>query len=110
MAKKISNNKKFAWLVYVACQNDFMGNDDWIQEAHNVLARIKPISQRFGDNVVVVLHTYMEYTLRDIFLESGWKQKRIEKTHSLRNALPRIFTNMVMDIMTGRTSLMIFCR
>jgi len=59
MAKKISNNKKFAGLVYVACQNDFMGKDDWIQEANNVLARIKTISQRFGDNVVVVLHTYM---------------------------------------------------
>ena len=90
LAKKISNNGKFAGLIYVACQNDFMGMDDWIQEANNILIRIKSISQRFGDNVVVVLHTYMEYTLRDIFVENGWKQKRIEKTHALRSALPRI--------------------
>jgi lysophospholipase L1-like esterase len=92
MARKISNNTKFAGLIYVACQNDFMGKEDWIQEAHNVLARIKTISKRFGGNVVIVLHTYMEYTLRDIFHENGWKQKRIEKTHALRSALPRICT------------------
>jgi hypothetical protein len=90
MAKKISNNTNFAGLIYIACQNDFMGKDDWIQEANNVLARIKTISQRFGDNVIIVLHTYMEYTLRDIFHENGWKQKRIEKTHALRRALPEI--------------------
>jgi hypothetical protein len=90
MAKKISNNTKFAGLIYIACQNDFMGKDDWINEANTILARIKSISQRFGDNVVVVLHTYMEYTLRDIFHENGWKQKRIEKTHALRSALPGI--------------------
>ena len=90
MAKKISNNTNFAGLIYVACQNDFMGKDDWIQEADSILARIKTISQRFGDNVIIVLHTYMEYTLRDIFHENGWKQKRIEKTHALRRALPGI--------------------
>jgi lysophospholipase L1-like esterase len=90
MAKKISNNTRFAGLIYVACQNDFMGKDNWIQEANNVLAKIKSISQRFGDNVIMVLHTYMEYTLRDIFLENGWKQERIEKTHALRSALPKI--------------------
>jgi lysophospholipase L1-like esterase len=90
MAKKMSNKTKFAGLIYVACQNDFMGKDDWIQEAQNVLAKIKSISERFNNNIVVVLQTYMEYTLRDIFLENGWKQKRIEKTHALRSALPKI--------------------
>jgi hypothetical protein len=90
MAKKISDNTKFAGLIYVACQNDFMKSEDWIQEANNVLTKMKSISQRFGDNIIIVLHTYMEYTLRDIFLENGWKQERIEKTHALRSALPRI--------------------
>jgi lysophospholipase L1-like esterase len=92
MAKKLSKNKNFAGLIYIACQNDFMRKDDWIQGANNVLAKIKTISQRFGDNVVIVLHTYMEYNLRDIFHENGWKQKRIEKTHELRRALPVIST------------------
>jgi hypothetical protein len=90
MARKISNNTRFAGLIYVACQNDFMRNEDWIQEAHSVLKKIKSISARFGDNVIIVLHTYMEYTLRDIFLENGWKKERIEKTHALRSALPKI--------------------
>jgi lysophospholipase L1-like esterase len=88
MARKISSNTRFSGLIYVACQNDFMQKGDWIQEAHNVLAKIKSISARFGDNVIIVLHTYMEYTLRDIFLENGWKEERIEKTHALRSALP----------------------
>ena len=115
MAKKISNKTRFAGLIYVACQNDFMGQDDWIQEANNVLVRIKSISQRFGDNVIVVLHTYMEYSLRDIFLANGWKQKRIEKTHALRSALPRIckeyvyeyydWTDIVDDFLKGEKSI-----
>jgi lysophospholipase L1-like esterase len=90
MAKKISNQTRFAGLIYVACQNDFRGREDWIQEANDVLAKIKSISERFNNNIVVVLHTYMEYNLRDILLQDGWKEKRIQKTHALRRALPRI--------------------
>jgi lysophospholipase L1-like esterase len=90
MAKKISNKTKFAGLIYVACQNDFRRREDWIQEANDVLAKIKSISERFNNNIVVVLQTYMEYNLRDIFLQDGWKEKRIQKTHALRRALPRI--------------------
>ena len=114
MARKISNNTKLAGLIYVACQNDFMQNGDWIQEANSVLAEIKSISSRFDDNVIVVLHTYMEYTLRDIFLENGWKEERIEKTHALRRALPGIckeygygyydWTNIVEDFLKGEKS------
>ena len=114
MAKKISNNTRFAGLIYVACQNDFMGKDDWIQEANNVLAGIKSISERFNNNIVVVLQTYMEYNLRDIFLQDGWKEKRIQKTHALRKALPSIckeygyeyydWTNIVADFMVKEKS------
>ena len=115
MAIKISNNAKFAGLIYVACQNDFMQDEDWIQEANNVLAKIKSISAKFGDNVIIVLHTYMEYTLRDIFLENGWKEERIEKTHALRSALPEIskkygygyydWTDIVADFTKGESSI-----
>jgi len=90
MAKKISNKTRFAGLIYVACQNDFRRREDWIQEANDVLAKIKSISERFNNNIVVVLHTYMEYNLRDILLQDGWKEKRIQKTHALRSALPKI--------------------
>jgi hypothetical protein len=115
MARKMSNNKKFAGLIYIACQNDFMRNEDWIQEANSVLKKIKSISTRFGDNVIIVLHTYMEYTLRDIFLENGWKGERIEKTHALRKALPSIakeygygysdWTDIVDDFLKGEKSI-----
>lgn len=114
-AKKISNTSKFVGLIYVACQNDFMNGKDWIQDAEDVLTKIKSISERFSDNIVIVLHTYMEYNLRDIFLEDGWKQKRIEKTHALRSALPEMckeygydyydWTDIVADFMEREKSI-----
>ena len=90
MARRLSNSSKFAGLIYVACQNDFMGGEDWIKEAEDVLTKIKSISEGFNDNIIIVLHTYMEYNLRDIFLEDGWKEKRIRKTDALRRALPEM--------------------
>ena len=115
MARKISNNKKFAGLIYIACQNDFMQNEDWIKEANSVLAKIKSISTRFDDNVIIVLHTYMEYNLRDIFLEDGWKEKLIIDTHALRSALPEMcskygyeyhdWTDIVSDFMEKERSI-----
>jgi lysophospholipase L1-like esterase len=57
----------------------------------------------------------MEYSLRDIFLEDGWKQKRIEKTHALRSALPKIckeygygysdWTDIVDDFLEGEKNI-----
>jgi hypothetical protein len=88
MAQRLSSSSKFAGLIYVACQNDFWGGEDWSQEAEDVLENIKSISERFSDNIIVVLHTYMEYNLRDIFLEDGWKEQRIIKTDRLRSTLP----------------------
>ena len=115
VAQRLSNSGKFAGLIYVACQNDFMGGKDWIQEAEDVLTKIKSISQRFSDNIVIVLHTYMEYNLRDIFLEDGWKEKRIINTHALRSALPAMckkygyeyydWTDMVSDFMAKERSI-----
>jgi lysophospholipase L1-like esterase len=115
MAQRLSNSSKFAGLIYVACQNDFMGGKDWIQEAEDVLTKIKSISQRFSDNIIIVLHTYMEYNLRDIFLEDGWKEKRIKKTDALRGALPEMckkygyeyydWTEIVVDFMEKEKSI-----
>jgi len=99
----------------VACQNDFMNTEDWIQEAEFVLTKIKSISEKFSDNIIIVLHTYMEYNLRDIFLEDGWKEKRIQKTHALRSALPKMckeygydyydWTDIVADFMEREKSI-----
>lgn len=61
------------------------------------------------------MHTCMEYTLRDIFHKNGWKQERIEKTHTLRRALPIIYaeygygyygwTDIVEDFLKGEKSI-----
>jgi hypothetical protein len=90
MAKKLSNGKNFSGLIYVACQNDFMQAESWVADAADVLTKINTLSGRFNNNIIIIFETYMEYNLRDIFLDSGWSDKRIEKTHSLRMSLPKI--------------------
>jgi len=90
MAKKLSNENDFAGLIYIACQNDFMEAEDWSAEAHDVLGKIDAISNRFNDNIIVVLETFMEYNLRDFFLSEGWSDQKINKTYSLRQSFPQI--------------------
>jgi lysophospholipase L1-like esterase len=90
MAKKLSDENNFAGLIYIACQNDFMQAESWVGEAKDVLTEINTISDRFNNNIIIMLETYMEYTLHDFFLDTDWSDKRIEETHSLRRSLPKI--------------------
>ena len=94
MAKHLSDEKKFSGLIYIACQNDFMDEKDWVVEAKDLLASISTISNRFDNKVIVLFETYMEYNLRDFFLENGWSDEKIEKTHSLRKSLPKITADL----------------
>lgn len=89
-AKQLSDGKKYIGLIYIACQNDFMGDADWTTTARDTLTELNSISDRFNNNITVMFETYMEYNLRDIFLELGWSDRRIEKTHTLRKDLPGI--------------------
>ena len=90
MAKKLSDQNNFEGLIYVACQNDFMIVKDWVGEAKKVLSKIQSLSNKFNNNVMVILITYMEYNLRDIFLIKGWKEEKIHQTHLLRNSMHQI--------------------
>jgi len=90
VAKKLSNQNNFDGLIYVACQNDFMIVKDWVGEAKKVLSKIQSLSNKFNNNVMVILITYMEYNLRDIFLIKGWKEEKIHQTHLLRNSMHQI--------------------
>ena len=89
MAERLSRDRSWAGLVYVACQNDFMKAADWKAETDEVLGRLAALRDRFDGNVVVVLHTYMEYTLYDFFLERGWSRDRIDRTDALRAEIAR---------------------
>lgn len=89
-AKKLSEGDDYFGLIYIACQNDFMGKIDWSKQGQDILTELNSIADRFNHNVVVMLETYMEYNLRDFFLESGWSDQLIENTHKLREDLPRI--------------------
>lgn len=97
MAQRLSDEKKFSGLIYIACQNDFMFGKDWVGEAKDILAKISTISSRFDNKVIVLFETYMEYNLRDFFLEKGWSNEEIEQTHSLRQTLPKITADLRFD-------------
>ena len=115
-AMQLSQKYDFAGLIYVACQNDFHEAEDWISEARDVLTKIKSISNRFDNNIIVILQTYMEYNLRDIFLDEGWSRGKINKTHQLRQAMPELckkngflyydWTDIVKEYMEHEKSLL----
>lgn len=99
LAKELGVSGRYSSLIYVACQNDFMwssgrSKSDWVREARDVLSGLREISGSFNNNIVVFLHTYMEYCLRDIFCEKGWRREWIEKTDLLREELPEICYGM----------------
>lgn len=87
MARKLSDSSRFDALVYVACQNDFMHAEDWDEEAEHVIGELAELTERFHDNVFVVMHTFMPYNLRDVFLEKGWSEEVIGRTSSLRRTV-----------------------
>jgi len=92
MANRLSRDRDFDVLVYVACQNDFMENEDWDSEAGQVLTDLHALSDRFNDNVFVVLHTFMPYNLQDVFMEKGWSAEVNGKTHALRRQFEAVST------------------
>jgi len=94
VAKKLSNQNSFEGLIYIASQNDFMMVNDWVGEAKKVLNKIQSLSDRFNNNVMVILVTFMEYNLKDILLAKGWKEKKIHRTHLLRKSMFQITENL----------------
>jgi lysophospholipase L1-like esterase len=114
-ANRLSKDKRFEGLIYIACQNDFMQAKDWGEEADDVIKKIRSISDRFGNKVILILHSYMEYTLRDFFLEEEWDEDAIQKTTLLRSTLSASakqagfayydWTELVSDYMKEQKSL-----
>jgi lysophospholipase L1-like esterase len=90
VAERLSRERTWAGLVYVACRNDFTEYEDWNGEAAAILERLSALRERFSGNIVVVLHTYMEYTLHDFFLDRGEKQEFTDGIHALRPAVAQL--------------------
>jgi lysophospholipase L1-like esterase len=90
VAERMSRERRWAGLVYVACRNDFTEHEDWNGEAAAILDRLAALRDRFSGNIVVVLHTYMEYTLHDFFLDRGERREFIDGIHALRAAVARL--------------------
>jgi lysophospholipase L1-like esterase len=84
LAERVSSSHRYSGLIYVACQNDF----DDVAQAAEVLNRVRALSNRFQQRVIVMLVTYMEYNLRDVLLDRGWSAQQIAGTDALRQGLP----------------------
>ena len=84
MADKLSKEQHYAGLIYIACQNDFIYADDWNAEMRTVLQDFESLADRFDHPPIVVLETYLEYSLQDFFMDEGWGKKKLRKTDELR--------------------------
>lgn len=91
MANELSKKSEYAGLIYIASQNDFMGDRgvSFSDEANIVLQRFSSLKERFSKGITVMLVTYMQYNLHDVFLERGWRAQTIAKTDMLRRSMAR---------------------
>lgn len=92
MARRRVEGDRYRALIYVACQNDFMieRGVTFADQAQEVLDRLAALSSAFDGNVIVMLETYMEYTLRDVLGDAGWPGRLITRTDDLRHGLAGI--------------------
>ncbi len=68
--------------VYVACQNDLWN----LADLRKAVSGIDEIASNKGLRIpiIMLLHTYMEYCLKDFFGDKGWPGKQIAHTDKLR--------------------------
>ena len=78
MADRLSQSEDFDALIYVACQNDYMFEKDWNAAAVRALAKLEPLKERFDGHIVVMLHTFMEYTMQG-HLHRQWLGQRARR-------------------------------
>ncbi len=91
VAQRLSEKDTYDALIYVACENDFINSQGAdLEIATAVMQRFSSLKHRFSDRVIVILSTYMEYTINDVLLDGGWSQQRIAKTDVLRRGLPTV--------------------
>lgn len=84
MAKRESLKNKYSCLIYIACQDDFEDKGYVNKEKiTTILRQIRSLSDKFQGNIIIILHTHMEYCLRDILSANGWRKKKVESTDLL---------------------------
>ena len=87
VAKELARTGEYDTLVYLAFQNDFMmeAEKSYADSAMAVLEEFSRVAQDFNGRVIVVLHTYMEYTLHDLL--GNWSEKQILETDHMRQRI-----------------------
>jgi hypothetical protein len=88
VARKLGRKGGYDVLIYVAHHNDFhIRHVASAEKADEIISEFRSLTDAFPGGIVIALVTYMEYTLHDVLLESGWRQKRIDATDDVRRRL-----------------------
>lgn len=74
IAEQAVRHDDYTALIYIACQNDFMGEGDWSVKARHVMKKLDSVSKSFDGRVIVLLQTYMQYNYPHIFQSDFWSQ------------------------------------
>ena len=90
MAQQLTSHTHYDALIYIACQNDFMLKPglSYSAQAQTVMRRFAALKASVHGNLIVLLHTYLEYVADDMLY--AWPNRVIAKTERLRNDLPMI--------------------
>jgi lysophospholipase L1-like esterase len=89
VARKLSVQQEYDVLVYVAHNNDFVGEGKLLSsaKARDVIANFESLKDRFPGGVVVALFVALEYAAEDVLLSEGWPSERVESLTQLRRDL-----------------------
>jgi lysophospholipase L1-like esterase len=90
VAKNLGRTGEYDTLVYLAFQNDFMMGPEksYEESATAVLEEFARVARYFNGRVIIVLDTYMEYTLRDIL--GNWTEEQILETERMRQRIREV--------------------
>lgn len=110
VADQLSHTRRFAALVYVACQNDFAelhgsqtGGAEWEERARRTLTRFSGVRARF-DSFIMILTTAIDYEARHVLLNSDWDRRLTMTTDEMRAALPAMARSAGFDYLDWSTT------
>jgi hypothetical protein len=93
VARALSQEQAYEFLVYVAHNNDFVGEGKLLSSemARDVISDFESLKGRFPGGMVVALFVALEYTAEDVLLSSyGWPHERVESLTRLRRDMAAI--------------------
>lgn len=81
---------KYDYLIYLTSQNDFPSGSKYKRETvEKTLKDFSLLKDSFPMGVVIAVFPYMEYSLADVLLETGYSSKRISRLNEIYSDLKK---------------------